>query len=541
VDAWLCCNSPLVVSACARSTRHQWTRSDTWNPFWSSRVHGNLASRRFLAASTTGDDSTDPVASSSSSPSLVVTPLEMPPFAEIIGSGRIGDLLASAGACNVLGRGDTIDVTHQGCPIIIATRNDALDGIVAACPPERRADLVFVQNGYLDSFLEQHGLLDNTQALLYLSVPAKGVAPVDGVTRVNPHGLTAATGRHAAALAQRLAAVGMKCNVVEPSDYRPAMFEKLMYVVLGVCFCVCGFANDKRHSRAFSGNYFGLMRNCVCVWFVMAVGSVRTCWWGRPRDANPSDKPVANMLNWCDKSWRNSWRLSSKPKAANGPLRRDRTNGSRRIPKWWPISPVPSRNLNGAINTFTTWATKRVLCTMHCCGNAVIRDACPLNCHDIGMRNAAYSDCLDTAYRYYVYVPVYVCSCCEESLLAGVRVVALTFQMQHLINSSIYSVAGLQGSLQRHHATGNGSCRRHFRQCQSAFSRKIYSLADEKGARKRSVNTLSRKNDSIHCINGMLASRVKQLPLPFLFLTYLCVRDRPSVLKCMITFSSPRP
>jgi hypothetical protein len=224
VDAW-CNNSPLF-SAFARP--HLTKSGSNWNPL-QSKAHGNLASRRFLAI-TTGDGDTDSLASSSS-PFLVAT--TTPPFAEIIGSGRIGELLASAGACTVLRRGgDAIDIAHQGCPVIIATRNDALEGIVAACPPERRADLVFVQNGYLDSFLEQHQLSDNTQALLYLSVPAKGVAPVDGVTRVNPDGLTAATGVHAAALAQRLAAVGMKCNVVAMSDYRPAMFEKLMYVRL---------------------------------------------------------------------------------------------------------------------------------------------------------------------------------------------------------------------------------------------------------------------------------------------------------------------
>jgi hypothetical protein len=40
-------------------------------------------------------------------------------------------------------------MTPQGAPssmpILIATRNDALQGIVDATPPERRADLVFMQ------------------------------------------------------------------------------------------------------------------------------------------------------------------------------------------------------------------------------------------------------------------------------------------------------------------------------------------------------------------------------------------------------------
>ena len=96
------------------------------------------------------------------------------------------------------------------------------------CPEGRRKDLVFLQNGYLDDFLKSKNLLSNTQALLYLSVTAKGVDPVDGITTVNPEGLTAATGLHAQAFAGRLAALGLKCNVVSADEYRPAMFEKLM-------------------------------------------------------------------------------------------------------------------------------------------------------------------------------------------------------------------------------------------------------------------------------------------------------------------------
>ena len=149
--------------------------------------------------------------------------------AEIIGSGRIGSLLAKAGNAVVLGRGDTIDPNKSG-PILIATRNDALDAIVENCPENRRKDLVFMQNGYLDKFLESKGLFDNTQVLLYLSVTAMGVDPIDGVTSFNPEGLTAATGLHAQAFADRLAALNLKCNVVDAAAYRPAMFEKLIWI-----------------------------------------------------------------------------------------------------------------------------------------------------------------------------------------------------------------------------------------------------------------------------------------------------------------------
>jgi len=151
------------------------------------------------------------------------------PFSEIIGGGRIGETLAKAGDCIILGRNDKIDPEGDG-PILIATRNDSLEGIVESCPENRRKDLVFMQNGYLDDFLQSKDLLTNTQVLLYLSVTAKGVDAVDGVTTVNPEGLTAATGIHAQAFADRLLALNLKCNVVSAEEYRPAMFEKLMWI-----------------------------------------------------------------------------------------------------------------------------------------------------------------------------------------------------------------------------------------------------------------------------------------------------------------------
>jgi hypothetical protein len=153
-------------------------------------------------------------------------------FCTIVGGGRIGSLLAQGGPSLLLGRGQSIPPDSEGTPIFIATRNDALDSIIDSCPPNRKSDLVFLQNGYLDAYLASKGLADNTQALLYLSVPAKGVAPVDGITSVNPEGLTAATGKHASALAKRLQALGLKCNVLTSmqEEYKPAMFEKLIWI-----------------------------------------------------------------------------------------------------------------------------------------------------------------------------------------------------------------------------------------------------------------------------------------------------------------------
>jgi len=180
----------------------------------------------------------------------------------VIGGGRIGSLIGADDA-KVVGRSDSIsssiDADGEG-PIFIATRNDALEGIVEECPESRRGDLVFLQNGYLDNFLASKNLLSNTQALLYLSVTAKGVQPVDGITSVNPEGLTAATGKHAQAFADRLATLGLKCNVVSAEEYRPAMFEKLIWIST---YMLVGTAKDCKSVGQAGSEHTQLVQDVV--------------------------------------------------------------------------------------------------------------------------------------------------------------------------------------------------------------------------------------------------------------------------------------
>lgn len=53
------------------------------------------------------------------------------------------------------------------------------------------------------------------QVLVYFAVAKQGDKPIDGKTDVNPEGLTAATGKHAAAVADRLQSGGLSCKVRE--------------------------------------------------------------------------------------------------------------------------------------------------------------------------------------------------------------------------------------------------------------------------------------------------------------------------------------
>ena len=84
-------------------------------------------------------------------------------------------------------------------PIYVATRNDALSSVIDKCPASRKEDLVFYgQNGYIEDFLKAKDVFsDSTKVLVYMAVAKLGEKPTDGITRLNPEGLTAATGKWA--------------------------------------------------------------------------------------------------------------------------------------------------------------------------------------------------------------------------------------------------------------------------------------------------------------------------------------------------------
>ncbi|KAL1523940.1 hypothetical protein AB1Y20_018856 [Prymnesium parvum] len=159
----------------------------------------------------------------------------------VIGGGRIGQTLATLGESVLLRRGEPFPASPSSGPIYVCTRNDALAAVVAATPPERRGDLVFMQNGMLGKFLAANGLEDATQVLLYLAVAKLGEKPIDGITEVNPEGLTASTGKWAHAFKARLAKGGLTCHVREGDAYTKAMLEKHVWIC---AFMLVGALHD---------------------------------------------------------------------------------------------------------------------------------------------------------------------------------------------------------------------------------------------------------------------------------------------------------
>ena len=150
----------------------------------------------------------------------------------IVGGGRIGSLLADLGEPGdvLVKRNEHIPSEPTHGPIYVCTRNDALDAIVESCPPARRQDLVFLQNGMLGEFLTSKNLADASQVLVYLAVAKLGEKPTDGITDTNPEGLTSATGKWASAFKARLEKGGLTCHVREGDAYTRAMLEKHVWI-----------------------------------------------------------------------------------------------------------------------------------------------------------------------------------------------------------------------------------------------------------------------------------------------------------------------
>ena len=67
----------------------------------------------------------------------------------IVGDGKIGTMLADFGSRRgfedtIVRRGDVIPAEHPG-PVICCVPIADLEGVIAACPPEKKDDLVFLQ------------------------------------------------------------------------------------------------------------------------------------------------------------------------------------------------------------------------------------------------------------------------------------------------------------------------------------------------------------------------------------------------------------
>lgn len=142
----------------------------------------------------------------------------------IIGGGRIGEHLYNSNKqSDVFVNSRDSAIPCGSGPIYVCTRNNDLEAIIEKTPQERREDLVFLQNGMLTNYLKSKGLESNTQALIYYAISSKGATPIDGMTDLNPEGLTAVTGKWASDFDARMKQAGLSCHEYDKYTWTVAM------------------------------------------------------------------------------------------------------------------------------------------------------------------------------------------------------------------------------------------------------------------------------------------------------------------------------
>jgi ketopantoate reductase len=147
----------------------------------------------------------------------------VPPVVEpvtIVGGGRVGCFFAAIA--------DATPVTrHHGAlqakgPVLVCVRNNDLEGVILSTPTERRKDLIFIQNGMIDSLLQNHGLDKATRGILYFAIEEKGGKIVDG-------GGSVFCGDYAPWLVSLLQGASVDAKVVVRDRFTSEMGRKLIW------------------------------------------------------------------------------------------------------------------------------------------------------------------------------------------------------------------------------------------------------------------------------------------------------------------------
>lgn len=157
--------------------------------------------------------------------------------------GRIGALICEMtdGPWRPLGVTRAQDPVGLGAagpsiPIVVCTRNDDLDDVLAMVHPSRIPDLVLVQNGTVRGWLDRHGISGVTRGVLWVAVPKVGDPPVPGGTSVF-------WGPHAESVAGLLDAHGVDAAAVDEATFAREEAVKLAWI------CAVGLVGSATGAR----------------------------------------------------------------------------------------------------------------------------------------------------------------------------------------------------------------------------------------------------------------------------------------------------
>lgn len=153
----------------------------------------------------------------------------------VVGNGRIGLAFAQmAGSrTRLISRGQVVASERDGegaFPIIVSTHCSNLEAVLEKTCKSRWKDLVFVQNGMLQPWLQRHSLQDNTQVLLFMSATPENPLKPKGRMLVQHGGRNScAWGRWASTVAGIMQRGGLQCSTLSHEQFLEVMIEKLLW------------------------------------------------------------------------------------------------------------------------------------------------------------------------------------------------------------------------------------------------------------------------------------------------------------------------
>ena len=220
----------------------------------------------------------------------------------VVGGGRVGTFLALLTQASVVTRLQG-DLQPTG-PIIVCVRNDELQGVILRTPIERRKDLIFIQNGMIDSLLELQGLEGATRGILYFAIESKGGDVVDG-------GGSAFCGDYAPWLVSVLQEAKIDANVVTREVFQKEMGKKLIWNSI---FGLLGQAYEINVGQTLDQHHFEFQALAAELQRVFESATKLSL--GSDLEQSLTDYAIKVSHYHCRASeweWRNGWFLRSMP------------------------------------------------------------------------------------------------------------------------------------------------------------------------------------------------------------------------------------
>lgn len=148
---------------------------------------------------------------------------------ELVGDGRVGNAMRRMAKKHqayavVYRKGQRVSERRDG-PVLVCTRAEALADVLQQTPERRMKDLCFLQNGAIETWLEENQLERNTRAVLYMSATVRE----QGQVHVEDGRRTVVTGPYRKQLCQLLKSGGVSCRSVERGEFQTVAAEKMLW------------------------------------------------------------------------------------------------------------------------------------------------------------------------------------------------------------------------------------------------------------------------------------------------------------------------